>query len=260
MRVVVLASGSTGNCTFFSCNGKNILLDCGRNAKYVSDKLESIGVSARDIDAILISHTHDDHVSALRVFLKKSHAKVYLTEKMFYDLDYLQDYNNVVVFNDNFYIDNIKVTPFKGSHDSSDHRSYLLENGDESVVYLTDTGYLNSKYFKMLQNRTYYLMESNHDIEMLMNGPYPKWLKQRVLGTLGHLSNKDSSFYLSKLIGTNTKKVILMHLSEHNNTPLKALEMFNETMQEYGVSFDDVECAKPDEIVEVTSDQNIMSR
>ena len=260
MKVVVLASGSTGNCTFFSCNSVNILLDCGRNAKYIVDKLNEIDVEPGSIDAILISHTHDDHVSALKVFLKKYHPVVYLTEKMFYDLDYLANYDNVVVFDDEFSVGDVKVIPFKGSHDSSDHRSYILESDNESVVYLTDTGYLKEKYFSMLNNRTYYLMESNHDIEMLMNGPYPKWLKQRVLGTLGHLSNKDSSFYLSKLIGDNTKEVVLMHLSEHNNTPEKALETFYNTMADYNVKFKNVRCAKPDAVVEVVSDQNIMSR
>ena len=101
-------------------------------------------------------------------------------------------------------------------------------------------------------------MESNHDIEMLMNGPYPKHLQQRILGSLGHLSNKDSSFYMTKLIGEKTKKVVLMHLSRTNNTEQKALEMFTLTMKEYEVDFNNVVCAKQNEITEVCNDKNLV--
>ena len=122
------------------------------------------------------------------------------------------------------------------------------------MVYLTDTGYLNRKYFDLLRNKEYYLFESNHDIPMLMNGPYPKWLKTRVLGTSGHLSNKDASFYLTKLIGNNTKKIVLMHLSHKNNTEEKAMQMIHETFKEYNIEFDNITCAKQNEITKVTND------
>ena len=260
MKVVVLASGSEGNSTFFSSGGQRILLDIGKNAKYIKDKLMEIGEEASKIDAIIISHTHDDHVSALKVFLKKNHPKVYVTEKMFYDLDYLKDYDNVIVYDDDFYIGDIHILNIHGSHDASDSRNFVLVHGANSLVYLTDTGYLNRKYFELLKNKEYYLMESNHDIEMLMNGPYPKWLKQRVLGTLGHLSNKDSSFYLSKLIGENTKEIILMHLSHQNNTEEKALSTLSDTLDEYEIEKPSVCCAKQNEVTRVCDDKDIMCR
>ncbi len=258
MRVVVLASGSEGNSTFFSHNGINVLFDIGKNAKYIKDHLKEIGEDANLIDAIVISHTHDDHVSALRVFLKSYHPKVYVTEKQFYDLECLKDYDNVVIYDEDFYIDMIHVTTIKTSHDVSDSRNFLIATNNGKVVYLTDTGYLNRKYFSVLENADYYLMESNHDIEMLMEGPYPKWLKQRVLGTLGHLSNKDSSFYLTKLVGKCTKKIILMHLSHTNNTEEKALTMLTETFLDYGLNLPYVCCAKQNEITEVVNDKDIV--
>ena len=109
------------------------------------------------------------------------------------------------------------------------------------MVYITDTGYVKAKYFNILKNRNVYLMESNHDIEMLNNGPYPKWLKKRVLGDYGHLSNNASSFYLTKLIGGDTKKIVLMHLSEDNNTKEKSLETLKNTFDDYNILFDKVE-------------------
>ena len=260
MKAVVLASGSEGNCTFFSSQNVRILLDIGKNAKYIKEKISEIHEDPMLIDAIIISHTHDDHVSALKVFLKKCHPKVYVTEKMYYDLDFLKTYDNVVIYDDDFYIGNIRIQTIRTSHDVSDSRNFILSDGLESLVYLTDTGYLNRKYFSALQNKNYYLIESNHDIEMLMNGPYPKWLKQRVLGTLGHLSNKDSSFYLTKLVGENTKKIVLMHLSQKNNTEEKALETFYQTFKEYEMEFSDVVCAKQNEITKVCDDKDFVCR
>ncbi len=256
MKIVVLASGSEGNSTFFSSGETRILFDIGKNAKYIKDHLKESLEDASFIDAIVISHTHDDHVSALRVFLKSFHPTVYVTEKMFYDLECLKNYNNVVIYDDDFYIQNVHITTIRTSHDASDSRNFLIDDGKVRTVYLTDTGYLNRKYFKLLSNADYYLMESNHDIEMLMNGPYPKWLKQRVLGTLGHLSNKDSSFYLTKLVGENTKKIILMHLSHTNNTEEKALKMLQETFKDYELCLPQVCCARQNEVTEVVNDQS----
>ena len=260
MKAYVLASGSEGNSTFFSHNNCNILIDIGKNAKYISEHLKEINVEPEKIYSILIIHTHDDHVTALKVFLKKNHPKVYITEKMYYDLEYLKDYDNLVIYDDDFYIGNIKVTTIKTSHDVSDSRNFLLSWDNESLVYLTDTGYLNRKYFSLLENASFYLIESNHDIEMLLNGPYPKWLKERVLGTSGHLSNKDSSFYLTKLVGEKTKKIVLMHLSHTNNTEEKALETLEETFKEYEKELPPTICAKQNFITEVFDDKNIMSR
>ena len=258
MRSVVLASGSEGNSSFVSLEGKNILIDLGKNSKYICEKLKEIQVEPTEIDAILISHTHDDHVSALKVFLKKHHPAIYVTEKMFYDLDYLSTYENVVIYDEEIQLENIHITAIHSSHDASDSRNFVIEGEEKSLVYITDTGYINRKYFKLLKNKNYYLMESNHDIEMLMNGPYPKYLQQRILGSLGHLSNKDSSFYMTKFIGEETKKVVLMHLSRTNNTEEKALESFLGSMEEYDISFKNVVCAKQNEITEVCNDKNLV--
>ena len=241
MKVVVLASGSEGNSTFISSKNHKILIDLGKNAKYIKDQLTAIGEDAKEIEAIIISHTHKDHTSALKVFLHQYHPAVYITEKQYLDLDYLKDYDNVVKYDEEFYIGDI-----------------LISSIQQKVVSLTDTGYLNHKYFKALSNCDYYLFESNHDVEMLLNGKYPTWLKQRIVGTLGHLSNKDSSFYLSKLIGDKTKKIVLMHLSHENNTEQKAMETLNETFKEYEITFNNVICAKQNEVTEVCDDQIIV--
>ena len=172
---------------------------------------------------------------------------------MFYDLEDIKEYENIIIFEDDIYIKDIKIKSIKSSHDAPDARNYIVENQGVSVVYVTDTGYINRKYFEILKDKEFYLFESNHDIEMLLNGPYPKWLKTRVVGSYGHLSNKDAAFYLTKLIGPHTKKIILMHLSHINNTKEKALEMMEETFKEYDIDFKNISCANRSEITEVVS-------
>lgn len=251
MKVCVLSSGSKGNSTYIETKDYKILVDAGRNAKYLAECLNSIGVDPKEIDYVLISHDHKDHISALSVFAKKYKPTVLLSQKIFEQLEDIKNYDNIVIYEDEIYLNDLKITCIKSSHDAVDARNFIFEENGKSVVYVTDTGYINQKNFKILNNRNVYLFESNHDIEMLMNGPYPKFLKQRVVGSSGHLSNKDSSFYLSKLVGPNTKKILLMHLSEINNTEEKALKEIKEAFKEYEIPFKDIKCAKQDEISEV---------
>ncbi len=251
MRVVVLASGSEGNSTYIETNEIKILIDLGKNTKYLKTQLENINVNPAEINYILISHTHKDHTSALKTFTNRYKTTILLSQKMFYELEDLQEYENIIIYDEDIHLKDLTIKTIKSSHDAPDARNFILENKENSVVYVTDTGYINRKYFESLKNKDIYLFESNHDIEMLLNGPYPKWLKSRVVGSYGHLSNKDSSFYLSKLIGDKTQKIVLMHLSHINNTEEKALNMIQETFKEYEITFNSIVCAKQSEITEV---------
>ena len=251
MKICNLSSGSKGNCTFIKTQNYRILLDTGKNLKYIEEKLKEINESIKDIDYIFISHTHSDHISALKHVLNKSHATLCVPEKMFLEMKDLHDYNHVLVVEDEFQQDELFVKSIKSSHDAPDSRNFIISDGIIKMAYITDTGYVNQKYFKLLSNLDVYLFESNHDIEMLENGPYPKWLKMRVLSDSGHLSNNATGFYLSKLIGPNTKKVLLIHLSEINNNPDKALETVYSILKEYDIRFNHISCAMQDERSEV---------
>lgn len=247
MKVCVLASGSEGNVTYVETKKHKILLDLGMNVKYITTKLSELDISPNEIDTILISHVHDDHIKALNQFIKKYDANIYLTPVMVDELPSdspIRQYSNLKLYDDDFYIDNIKIELIKTSHDTKDSRGFIITDNLKSVVYLTDTGYLNQKYFNLLKDKNIYLFESNHDIEMLINGKYPKWLKDRIVGPYGHLSNKDASIYLSKLIGIDTKKIILMHLSHQNNSEECAMNTIHEIFNEYNINFDNIVCAK----------------
>ena len=248
MRFVVLSSGSKGNTTYVECGNVKILIDLGNSCKYVVDKLKGIGVDAKDIDGILITHTHVDHVKGLKVFLNKYHTKVYCTEKIKGDLDYVDNYELISI--SKFNIGDIVVDVIKLSHDAPECLGYIIHYNDKSIVYVTDTGYINEKYFSILSNADSYIIESNHDIEMLQNGKYPFHLRQRIMGDKGHISNYDCARYLSSFLGSKTKCVVLAHLSEENNTPLLAYETLTDRLREDGKDIEHIIIAKQDEETE----------
>lgn len=244
MLVSVLASGSEGNSTYVETDSIKLLIDIGTTNKNICSKLEELGVDSKEINYIFMTHTHSDHTGALKTFLKHNNPYIVLTEGMIKEFDYLNDYENLIITSEKIEVGDTNVIPFKTSHDAVDSRGFLIEDKDASVVYMTDTGYLNQKYFEFLYDKNIYIMEANHDVEMLLNGGYPKWLKSRILSDEGHLSNNSAGFYLAKLIGPNTKKVYLAHLSKENNTEEIALKTVKKTLSEYNINFGNIETCK----------------
>ena len=167
---------------------------------------------------------------------------------MLKSLDYL---NNYKFLEDSFDIKDIHVEAFKTSHDTDDSRGYVISSGDSSIVYVTDTGYINHKYFDLLSNRNLYIMESNYDVEMLNNGKYPFKLRQRILSDKCHLSNYDSAKYLSEFIGDNTKYILLAHLSEENNTEDIAYDTLIEKLKNDNIYIPDIIITKQDKETEL---------
>ena len=218
MRFEVLSSGSKGNTTYIETNGTKIIVDMGNSCKYVVEKLAEIGVDPNDIDAIMLTHIHTDHTNGLKTFLKKYKTKVYLAGSMLKYLAFIDDYFIIDNSINSLVIGDINIDIVRTSHDVEDSFGYVVNNLDKSIVYITDTGYINQRYFDLLKNKDAYVIESNHDVEMLTNGKYPFELRQRILSDKGHLSNYDSAKYLAYFVGNNTKYIVLAHLSEENNT------------------------------------------
>lgn len=238
MKVCILSSGSKGNTTYIETNQAKILIDAGNSSKYIIEKLNSLNINPSDIDAILITHIHVDHVKGLPVLLKRINPCVYMTKKMYPYLDYIENYH--LIDSDTFDIKDIHVETIHTSHDTEDSLGYIINNEDKSLVYITDTGYINQKYFNLLSNRDLYIMESNHDVEMLNNGKYPFELRQRILSDKGHLSNYDSAKYLAKFIGNKTKYILLAHLSEENNTEELAYKTLTERLNKENEQVDNI--------------------
>jgi len=224
MKVYVLGSGSKGNSTLIVGNNKKILIDVGFSYPKEKMLLENFGFNPNEIDAILITHDHKDHIGGLGQFIKKHHTKVYANEILAKELLKVISEDDIMIVDNKFPIDDFNIESFKTSHDALGSVGYIVEENSKELVYVTDTGYINKRNLAKLVNKDAYIFESNHDVTMLMNGPYPYILKQRVLSDKGHLSNELSGNYLKELIGDKTKIVVLAHLSEINNTPKIALD------------------------------------
>lgn len=249
MKICVLASGSKGNSSYIETNQTKSLVDIGMSAGYIAKSLKNIGVNPSDIQRIFITHTHTDHIAGLKVFLKKYHPTVYLTEKMEKELGF--DIDDKVYIDKDVSIADLDVGVVKTSHDAADSNGYIFSSLNKSIVYITDTGYIHVKNFDKLKNKSVYVFESNHDIRMLKEGKYPYYLQQRILSDKGHLSNKDSAYYLSEFIGDNTEKIILIHLSEENNKPEVALKTLLDTLEKKNIRIPDIEIAMQKESTEL---------
>ena len=218
MKVKVLGSGSKGNVTIVLCDYTNIIIDMGLSYITVKRMLEDNSLSLEDFSGILITHSHNDHIKGLSSIIKHTKLNVYIPEKMYEELKDILPYERCVFIDDLFNINDINIELIHTSHDTNVSVGYIIQYKNSSLVYVTDTGYINRKFLEKIKNKSIYVIESNHDEVMLMDGPYPRFLKERVISDKGHLSNKTTAKYLKNSVGKNTKYIVLAHISEKNNT------------------------------------------
>lgn len=256
VRILSLYSGSTGNSFLIHTPTDSILIDAGKNAKRLCMALAEAGVSPDEIRAIFITHEHNDHVSALPVFLKKHPLPVHILTASAYKLANDTSVAPCLCLHPPLFsetVGKICVTSFPTPHDSCGSVGYRIEiNGENGqtykIGYATDIGHVTADIETGLWGCDAVILESNHDVELLKMGPYPYDLKQRILSRRGHLSNSDSAAFAARLCTGGTKALMLAHLSQENNTPDLAYE---ECLSAVG---DDSICicvAQPDAITEV---------
>ena len=225
MRVVNLASGSKGNCTFVEAGETKILIDAGLTVVEIVRRLEIIGERPENIDAILLTHEHSDHIKGFVNFLKKYnkrgyvHKDVYdkLGETLKLDLDKLS-----LITNYSFNINDVLVMPFDLPHDSVNCLGYSIEYKNNKVSFVTDLGFMPEIALKIVKGSALVYIESNHDKKMLRDCHYPYIIKQRIMGDNGHLSNEQAAKIITILAEYGTKHFVLSHISENSNTLDKA--------------------------------------
>ncbi len=235
MKFKVLASGSKGNCTVIISDEAKIIIDMGISYQTLKKSLEEDSLSLNDFTGILITHCHKDHTNGLASLVKHTRLKVYIPIKMYDSLKELISRDDCIFIEDNFKINDLKIELIHTSHDAPASVGYIIENNNKSLVYVTDTGYINRKYLTKMIKKECYIIESNHDEKMLMDGPYPRFLKERVISDKGHLSNTTTAKYLQKIIGNNTKMIVLAHLSETNNTEELAYNTTKELLSDKSI-------------------------
>jgi len=222
MRFASLGSGSEGNGLLVESAGTRILADCGFGLADTVARLARLGVAAESIDAILVTHEHDDHVGGVARFARKFKTPVWLTYGTLQaSITSLSGIDNVRVFDcaKKFAIDAIEVEPYTVPHDAREPSQFVFSDGDRRLGLLTDAGSQTPHMVAVLDNLDAIVLECNHDAELLQNSSYPERLKQRIGGRFGHLSNAAAADLLASLGRGRLRHVIAAHLSQKNNTP-----------------------------------------
>lgn len=238
MRLCCLASGSKGNCTFIESNKVKILIDCGLSLKQLKERLETINIDIKDINYIIITHEHSDHIKGLDQLLKNYNIKVYINSSLYsyFEIKEAKYLNKFIVYNNNFVVEDILINPICLSHDSISCNGYTFICNSRKICYLTDLGCFNQSIIDNIKNCSLAIIEANHDEKMLLKNPnYSLLLKRRILSNKGHLSNSTSACLIKELVLSGTKQVILAHLSEENNTPSLAFNTVKNYLESFGI-------------------------
>ena len=233
MRIVTFASGSTGNCCLVSDGGVNVLIDAVISARRIVQGLGVLGLAPQDVCGVLITHEHSDHISGLPVLVKRTGMRIFapselgevlkrVKPELSESIDYIPPDGGLCV-------GDVRITAFPTPHDTSASFGYRIE-GSEVFAFATDTGHISDELLEGLQGADTVVIEANHDKVMLKNGPYPPFLKQRVLSKHGHLSNDDCAKLACLLADSGTRQIILGHLSQQNNTPEAAETAVSEAL------------------------------
>lgn len=245
LKFCSLYSGSSGNCLFVSSNNTKILIDCGTSCKKICDGLASINSSIDEIDAILVTHEHSDHVQSLGMVSKKFNIPVYANKETWDAMpkqkEKISEENILFFENDkDFHIDDLTIHPFSTPHDAANPCGFNIHNGKRKISIATDLGHMDDKIFNNLQGSSFILLESNYDPEILKVSKYPFHLKQRIAGPHGHLSNATAGKTISALMKKDLKEVMLGHLSKENNFPELAYQTVAEELMQAGADISNI--------------------
>ena len=231
MRLMSIASGSSGNCIYVGDDNTHILIDAGISKKRVEEGLNTIGLTVNDLDAVFVAHEHIDHIGGLGVLTRKCQAPVYATAGTIDGIFHTSSLGKIdpqqfisIEENQCVTVGDIMIDPMKISHDAAQPVAYRFFKDDKSIAIATDIGMITEENEEKLKGMNAILLEANHDVNMLQVGPYPYYLKQRILGNRGHLSNENAGRLLSRIVHDGLKHISLGHLSKENNMPALAYE------------------------------------
>ncbi|MGN0573798.1 MAG: MBL fold metallo-hydrolase [Acutalibacteraceae bacterium] len=234
-----LFSSSSGNCTYIGCSQGGILIDIGVSAKKAETALSDIGVDPKSVAAIFVTHEHTDHINGIRVFAKRYGIKVYSSagtlKGMIEAKAVTPDIDAQVIPGGGIEAGGMFIKPFRTPHDSLESTGFTVVTSDgKRLAVATDMGHITEDFSNAVSGCDLVLLESNHDIGMLQNGPYPFFLKQRILSNFGHLSNGSCAEAAVRLVESGTTRLVLGHLSKENNLPSLAFETTRSAMSMAG--------------------------
>ena len=222
MDFYTLASSSGGNAALVRGGGALVLIDAGISARRIAQSLAQLGLSLAELSCVLITHEHSDHTAGLKTLTKKCGVPVYASRGTAQFLPCAGASIRPFFAGERFEVGGLTIRSFRTSHDAADSVGYRIDAPEGSLGILTDTGYVTEEAAETLEGVELLLLEANHDVEMLREGPYPYYLKQRILGDRGHLSNETAAEFALRCAANGTRDFLLAHLSAENNTPALA--------------------------------------
>lgn len=248
IKICVLGSGSKGNSVLLDNGKSRVLIDCGLTMPSLNKKITELGFVWRDIDGVLITHEHEDHIRSLQ-FLSQD-VPVYTHEstmELIARANYIPLKNRMSFDGSPFSIGSFDITAFRISHDCAFPVGYSISDGETKFTYATDMGFCGRDFMKNAAGSDMVMIESNHDVDMLLKGRYPEFLKRRIISEKGHLSNKACTEAVCELAAAGTKRFILAHLSEENNVPELAYWTNKEGLKNMGAGDKDVRITVADQ-------------
>lgn len=240
LQFSVLASGSTGNAIYVETENQSFLVDAGLSGKQMQHLFEQIGRDIKKLSGILVTHEHSDHIKGIGVLARKHKLPIYANEKTWQAMNgligeiateqkFVFQTGAVKTFG------SLDIESFGVSHDAAEPMFYIFHHEGKKLVLITDTGYVSDRMKGTISNADAYLFESNHDVSMLRMGKYPWNIKRRILSDVGHVSNEDAAFAMSDVVGDNTKRIYLAHLSMDNNMKDLARMAVTQTLESRGI-------------------------
>lgn len=238
LTFTTLASGSTGNAALVSCGDTHILLDAGVSARQITNRLAALGVRPEALSAILVTHEHSDHISGLQVFTKKNRVPIHATgptcRQLCYKVAFLEDLVRVQEAGTGTQFGPLWAESFPTPHDAAGSVGWSIAGDGARMVLCTDLGYVTEPVRRAVEGCDLLVCETNHDVDWVRSGPYPYYLKQRILGDRGHLSNEAGAELAAFAVEAGARSVILAHLSQTNNTPARAYEAVSRRLRAMG--------------------------
>ena len=243
LRFISFGSGSSGNCYFLYTDHDGLLIDCGVGIRTLKKHFRAYGVSLSQVHHILITHDHADHIKSVGSLSHDYHLPVYATSAVHNGIDrnycitrkVASEYRHIIEVNHMFEIGDFKVTAFHVPHDSSDNVGYFIESEGATFCMMTDVGHVTEEMPQYISKASYLVIEANHDPEMLRHGPYPNYLKEKIVSETGHLNNIQCGEAIAQNMSERLRYVWLCHLSEDNNHPELARKTVESVLRSYGI-------------------------
>ena len=243
LKFISFGSGSSGNCYYFGTATDGLFVDIGVGLRTLKKHARDYGISLSSVRRILITHDHADHIKSVGAFCHEFNVPIYATEKVHQGIEHNYCVQRKLPKEQKLYLESgttvrlgdFLVTPFSVPHDASENVGYKIEVGNLVFVIMTDAGSVTEEMKAIIAEANYLVIEANHDVEMLLGGPYPKYLKDRIVSPIGHLSNKDCGHVLAENVSERIKHVWLCHLSEENNHPELARKTVDAILRSYGI-------------------------